>query len=328
MKDTLEAVMAGHDLSEAEAASVMQGPGDGRNTPAVGGALLAALRTKGESSAEVGGFAKAMRDSRCPSRCRPVVRRSSTPAVPVAMAQASICRPPRRWWLRPPRGPRRQAETARSPVEQEVPMSRDHGYSHPPWSSDVYCAATRLRLLVRAQLPPGDEHIMPIRRAMGVRTVFNVLGPLSNPARPLPGGRCVLPGGRGDHGPCVERYGRPAGLRRSRCGGLGRGHATGAFHLADVRPGEVDGTVRDPQDAGIERCNAADLAGGDAAYNARALEAFSRVGRVRIRTRCVWLRTGARGLWAGGRSSWGIAQARAALVDGRAAALLAKLRAS
>ena len=54
----------------------------------MGGALLAALRTKGESAVEVRGFATAMRTlARFPFRCRPMVHHSSIPAVPVAMAQ-------------------------------------------------------------------------------------------------------------------------------------------------------------------------------------------------------------------------------------------------
>ena len=60
MKDVLEAIMSGQDLSEAEARDVMRALATEGMPAAVGGALLAALRTKGECAAEVRGFATAM----------------------------------------------------------------------------------------------------------------------------------------------------------------------------------------------------------------------------------------------------------------------------
>jgi anthranilate phosphoribosyltransferase len=116
--------------------------------------------------------------------------------------------------------------------------------------------------------------VAPIRQAMGVRTVFNILGPLTNPAAPkfqltgafdLPTAQLMadalsgLPIERAFvvHG--AEGWDEPTPL--------------GPFTVLDVRPGKVRAEIRSPSDYGLELCGARDLAGGDAASNARALRA-------------------------------------------------------
>jgi anthranilate phosphoribosyltransferase len=116
--------------------------------------------------------------------------------------------------------------------------------------------------------------VAPVRKALGARTVFNVLGPLTNPAAPpfaligafdLPTARLMadalagLPIER-----CFVMHGEP---------GWDEATPVGPFTLFDVRPGVVRRQRRDPARYGIARCVPADLAGGDAAANARALEA-------------------------------------------------------
>ena len=116
--------------------------------------------------------------------------------------------------------------------------------------------------------------VAPVRRALGVRTVFNILGPLTNPAAPpfsmigafdLPTARLMadtlsgLPIER-----CFVVHGEP---------GWDEATPVGPFVVFDVRPGSVRRQRRDPAHYGIRRCRPADLAGGDAAANARALEA-------------------------------------------------------
>jgi anthranilate phosphoribosyltransferase len=116
--------------------------------------------------------------------------------------------------------------------------------------------------------------IAPVRRAMGVRTVFNILGPLTNPAKPpyhligafdLPTARLMADA---LSGMAIERayvvHGDP---------GWDEATPVGPFTLFDVTPGQVSETQRDPKDFGIPRCTADDLIGGDAQRNAEALEA-------------------------------------------------------
>jgi anthranilate phosphoribosyltransferase len=118
------------------------------------------------------------------------------------------------------------------------------------------------------------KEIAPVRRALGVRTVFNLLGPLTNPAEPPFG---LLGAYSTDaarlmaetlSGMPIERvfvlHGEP---------GWDEATPVGPFELYDVSPGRVERTVRDPRDLGFGRCTPADLAGGDAAHNALRLRA-------------------------------------------------------
>jgi anthranilate phosphoribosyltransferase len=110
---------------------------------------------------------------------------------------------------------------------------------------------------------------------MGVRTVFNILGPLTNPVRPP---HQVV--GAFSLAAAEKMANALAGLHLVRGfvvhGAMGWDEATpvGPFHLFDVRPGSVTHEMRDPLDVGIARCAAADLLGGEADENAMALESL------------------------------------------------------
>jgi anthranilate phosphoribosyltransferase len=121
------------------------------------------------------------------------------------------------------------------------------------------------------------KEIAPVRRALGVRTVFNLLGPLTNPAAPPYGliGAYSREAARlmADTlaGMAIERafvvHGEPGWDEATPCG---------PFELYDVRPGSVAREERDPLDYGLARCLPAELAGGDAMHNAVGLRAVLR----------------------------------------------------
>jgi anthranilate phosphoribosyltransferase len=171
---------------------------------------------------------------------------------------------------------------------------------------------------------PAMKHVMPIRRAMGVRTVFNMLGPLSNPA--LPAHQVV---GAFSLDAAEKMAAALSGLGLERAfvvhGALGWDEATpiGPYHLFDVRDGKVSASLREPLDVGIPRCTAADLAGGDAQTNATALSAMLR-GEPGPHQDAGCLSAGLAlevcGMAANHRE--GVDMARQALVDGRGSALL------
>src|SRR6185437_3553706 len=121
---------------------------------------------------------------------------------------------------------------------------------------------------------PATRAIAPVRAALGVRTVFNILGPLVNPAQPplhLVGAFSLE----------VARLladtfqGLPIERTFVVHGAAGWDEPTpiGPFTLFDVRPGRVERSVRAPADYGLAPCRATDLAGGDAQHNAAALRA-------------------------------------------------------
>lgn len=128
-----------------------------------------------------------------------------------------------------------------------------------------------IAFLFAPKLHPAMREVMPVRRELGVRTVFNVLGPLTNPA----GAKRQLLGVYSAD--LVERIAEV--LRR-----LGSEHAlvvhgegldeittTGSTRIAEVKEGEVTVFEVTPEELGVPRATAEDLAGGDAAHNARLL---------------------------------------------------------
>jgi anthranilate phosphoribosyltransferase len=116
--------------------------------------------------------------------------------------------------------------------------------------------------------------IAPVRAALGVRTVFNILGPLTNPAAPP---FQVI--GAFDEGVAKLMADAFAGMPIERAfvvhsdNGWDEPTPIAPFRIFDVRPGSVRELTRSAADYGLSSCTAADLAGGDAPHNAQALRA-------------------------------------------------------
>jgi anthranilate phosphoribosyltransferase len=116
--------------------------------------------------------------------------------------------------------------------------------------------------------------IMPVRQALGVRTVFNILGPLSNPAAPefhlIGAYHLDIAALMAD-----ALAGMPIERAYVVHGHAGWDEATpvGPFTLFDVKPGKVVRTTRSAEEFELSACRAEDLQGGDAAYNALHMRA-------------------------------------------------------
>jgi anthranilate phosphoribosyltransferase len=177
---------------------------------------------------------------------------------------------------------------------------------------------------------PAMKAIMPVRNSLGVRTVFNMLGPLTNPAAPP----CQLIGAFSKDaaklmadtlaGMPIERafvvHGEP---------GWDEATPVGEFVLFDVRSGTVNETVRTPGQYGLRRCKAEELIGGDAEHNANELcRVFSRNDKGAHRD-ALLMGTSLvlEVLGMAGDAKQGVDMAAAAIDDGRAEALLANLKA-
>jgi len=119
---------------------------------------------------------------------------------------------------------------------------------------------------------PAFAAVGPIRRALGVRTVFNILGPLTNPAAPK---RMVV--GAFDASAAQLMAGALSGLDIERAfvvhgaAGWDEPSPLGDFLLFDVSPGRVQESVRSPSLLGMAPCDPDDLAGGSPSHNARRL---------------------------------------------------------
>jgi anthranilate phosphoribosyltransferase len=187
-------------------------------------------------------------------------------------------------------------------------------------------AATGFTFLFAPHYHPAMKAIGPVRQALGVRTLFNVLGPLTNPAAPP----YMLVGAYSE--PMAELMaGALAGLPGVRrafvvhgAGGWDEPTPIGPFTLFEVQGGTVRRSVRTPADYGLATCTAEDLAGGDAAANAAAMRAVLE-GRDRGPHRDALRLGAALALEVAGVASSpaeGLARAAAAIDDGRAAGVL------
>lgn len=174
---------------------------------------------------------------------------------------------------------------------------------------------------------PAMKAWAPIRAELGVRTVFNLLGPLCNPAGVT---RQVV-------GVFDRRWVEPlAYVLRN----LGSAHAwvvhgadgldelttTGVSHVAELRGGAVTMFDVSPEDAGLARATLADLKGGDAQANAAALRGV--LAGERGAYRDIVLLNAAAALIVGGKAAnlaEGVERAARAVDEGRAAIALDKL---
>ena len=121
--------------------------------------------------------------------------------------------------------------------------------------------------------------VMPVRRALGIRTVFNVLGPLTNPA----GARAQVMGVYAPHlVPIVAEAMILLGTRHAfvvhgeSADGTGMDEISigGPTSIAEVRNGKVTLSTFTPEDAGLHRASPGQLRGGDAVTNAQILRSI------------------------------------------------------
>lgn len=329
---TLNALVQRHDLTEGEAGSLLRLLTSPELEPAMAGALLAALRAKGVTAAEVRGFAHAMRSL------------ARKPALPAGLDAIDIVGTggDASGSLNLSTGAALLAAACGLPVIKHGNRS----VSSRSGSADLIellglrmpldetqaaqCfAATGFTFLFAPYYHPATKAVAPIRAALGIRTVFNLLGPLTNPASP----RFRLVGAY-DAATAELMAGSLAGMDIERAwvvhGAAGWDEATpiGPFVAFDVTHDAIRRLDVDPREFGLTPCAPGDLAGGDAAANfAALLEVFA--GRDRgAHCAALTLQCGL-ALFIAGRAASiqaGIDLAREALQSGRAQRWLDQLR--
>ena len=273
----LEQLIAGNDLSQDEAGKLMHALGTGDVDPALAGALLTAMRIKGEAASEIRGFAMAMRSlSRKPALPEGhdyvdivgtggdgsgSLNLSTGSALLAAAAGLEVVKHGNR-------SISSKSGSADALASLGLPMPLDE-------AAAANClAGTGFTFLFAPHYHPAMKHIAPVRQALGIRTVFNVLGPLVNPAEPP--FHVIGAASETLAGLMAEALSEMP-IRRAFVihGAAGWDEATpiGPFICLDVSPGSVQKTVRDPEQFGIARCSEADLAGGEPDDNAARLKA-------------------------------------------------------
>lgn len=176
---------------------------------------------------------------------------------------------------------------------------------------------------------PAMKHVGPVRRALGVRTVFNLLGPLANPA---PVKQQVLGVFDPDLVPmmaeALQKLGSESALVVCGDGGLDELSLSGPSRVSQIKSGRVEHFSLSPEDFGLARAPLETLKGGDKEANARIVESILR-GEKSPRRDIVVMNAGAALVISGHANSWreGAEKIAAVIDSGRAFENLEKIRA-
>jgi anthranilate phosphoribosyltransferase len=267
----LSALVDGHDLSIGESEWAMGSVMAGEATSAQLAGMLVALRAKGETVDEIVGFRDAVLANAEKLAVDPmvldIVGTGGDPygAVLNISSVASIV-----------------AAAAGVPVVKHG----NRGASSASGSSDVLAALgvnidiepervaqvldeVGITFAWAARFHPGFRHAGPTRTELGIPTLFNILGPLCNPARPEASAVGVADLSRVPLMVGVFQTRGATALVYRGDDGIDKLTTTGHSHIWEVSRGAVTEHDLDPADLGIRRADIADLLGKDAEHNAR-----------------------------------------------------------
>jgi anthranilate phosphoribosyltransferase len=273
--ELLEQLRRHEDLTSDQAAAAMGAIMEGTVPPALIAGLLMALALKGERPVEMVGFARAMRQRAMPlptpvaqvfDTCGTGGDRSHTFNVSTAAAIVAAGA-----GLRVAKHGNR-AVSSRSGSADVFEALGVNLESTP----DVVVRALETVGLAFFFAPvwhPSMRHAGPTRRELGVRTAFNLLGPLTNPAGAR---RQIIGVARPEHTELLARTLGALGTERAwvvhGAGGLDELSTLGHTKISELRHGSVNTFYVHPSDVGLHVAALSDLAGGTAADNAVLVE--------------------------------------------------------
>jgi anthranilate phosphoribosyltransferase len=329
VRAALTRLTAGESLTREETEDLFGQLMDGQVTETMKAALLIALRMKGEAVAEITGAAAAMRSRSIPiphrteglvDTCgtggdgRGTFNISTAAALVAAAAGAPIAK----------HGNRSVSSRSGS---ADVLAALGVKIENDPETTGRTLDAVGIAFLFAPLLHPAMREVMPVRRELGLRTIFNLLGPLTNPA----GARRQVMGVYAES--LVEPIGhvlRDLGAEHALVvhgDGLDEITTTGRTRVAEVRGGEVRMLDLEPERFGLRRARQEELAGGTPEENAAAARRVFG-GEAGPLADVTALNAGA-ALYVGGLAPTleeGVERARRTLASGAAARKLEELR--
>lgn len=277
IKEALSKVVSGNDLTMAEARDVMTEIMQGQATQAQIGAFLTALRMKGETADEITGCAQAMRESavRVTPRQGMLVDTcgtggdstgtfniSTTVAFVAAGAGLAVAKHGNRSV---------SSQCGSADLLQALGVNLELNAEQVARCIDE----VGIGFLFAPLLHPAMKHAVGPRKEIGLRTIFNILGPLSNPAGAK---RQLLGVYDGSLTEVMAEVLRALGAEHAfvvhGADGLDELSVTGSNRISQLRDGRVETYDLDPQQLGLARANIGDLAGGTADDNAAITKAL------------------------------------------------------
>ena len=274
IQSAIAELMDGRDLTQQGARDVMRTIMAGEATPAQIGAFLVALRIKGETADEIAGCAEAMREHVLvvrPARTDLVdtagtggdgagtFNISTAAALVAAAAGAGVAK----------HGNRAVSSSSGS---ADVLEALGFNLELPPEMIARSIDELGFGFLFAPTHHPAMRHAAPVRRELATRTVFNVLGPLTNPA----GARAQVVGVYAPElvptiAEVLARLGAERAFVVHGAAGVDELSPAGPNLVCEVADGQVRRREIDPLDLGIERCAPDELSGGDPVENAETI---------------------------------------------------------
>jgi anthranilate phosphoribosyltransferase len=325
----LHRVASGESLSSAEAYEAMNVLLEGNASEAAMAGFLVALRMKGETASELAGFARAMREKAVFIDGGPDVidivgtggdgagtfNISTVAAIVMAGAGARVAK---------------HGNRAISGRVGSADVFETLGVRIAMTPEEAVHAVREIGLgfLFAPHLHPAMKYAQAVRRELKMRTVFNLLGPLANPARaqiqvigaPSPEAAEIM-------ADALSELGTRHSFVVHGHDGLDEISTTSTTDVYEVWTGRVEKHVWAPEDFGVPRTTRERLAGGSAADNARITRAI--LGGESGARRDIVLVNAAAGLMAGGLAKSpreGVAKAAESIDCGSARAVLEKLQ--
>jgi anthranilate phosphoribosyltransferase len=271
-KESLQRLLGRQDLSQDEAGRIMDTIMEGKASQAQIGAFLAALHMKGETPEEIAAFATVMRKHAItvtPTTRKPLVDTcgtggygahtfniSTTAAFIAAGAGIPVVK----------HGNRSVSSTCGS---ADVLSALGVNLSVDPRSQAEIIERVGIAFLFAPSHHPAMRHVMAARQEIGCRTVFNILGPLTNPAG---AGAQVLGVYHPDLTQTMAEVLRILGVSRAMVvhgNGLDEITTTGDTIVSELSGSQIRNYTISCETFSIDRAQLPDLAGGDAGTNAR-----------------------------------------------------------
>jgi len=328
MQSSIERVTDGEDLTQAEAREASRLVFE-EATEAQIGALLSALRAKGETETEIAGFAEGMREvarTIDPDRSPLVdtcgtggddydtINVSTTSAIVASGAGVPVAK----------HGNYSVSSSSGSAdVLEEVGVTVD---AEPP-AVEAAIETDDIGFMLAPVFHPAMKAVIGPRKELGMRTIFNVLGPLTNPAG---ADAQVLGVYDPDLVPLIARALARMDVERAMVvhgAGLDEIAVHEATTVAEVHGTEIEEYTLAPEDVGLDRYPIEAVAGGSPAENAADLRAIVEAAADGAKRDVILANAGAAIYVAGAADTHaaGVERARAAIESGDAAARLADL---
>ncbi len=312
METALNKLYGGEDLSFEETRELLGGIMAGGLAPEVIASILIALKVKGERPAEIAGAARALQDAALPVICdrRPLldtcgtggdgsgsINISTAAAIALAASGVAVAKHGNRAV---------SSKSGSADVLEALGVKLDLE----PASNEQLLEELGIAFLFAPRYHRAMKEVMPVRQALATKTIFNLIGPLSNPARPT---AQVLGVSREDLLEPMAQALRDMKLERAfvvHGAGMDELGLHGTNRIAKLEGGELSELDLTPADLGAEPIDAAELAGGEADENAAILRDILGGRDTGARAKAVAVNVGAGLILAGHERSWSAAYER------------------